>query len=199
MESIVLPLVQYLFTLEDTKGNFLYCGPKKTFIVGFALCVKSVISVARVLFAAVPTMKFFLTYKISQDHLELLFSKIRNRFGSNNNPNVLQFKSAMKQIMLKNSVDASPSANCIALEIDRSGCIFDLRWSYQRYQQSFLCVMDPSQDDKSEVNEEMLDLGISRLNGHTTLAKDNILYYIAGYVVKCVIKKNFLFCLCRSG
>jgi len=34
--------------------------------------------------------EYFLTYKISQDHLELFFACIRSRGGLNNNPNVLR-------------------------------------------------------------------------------------------------------------
>ena len=35
--------------------------------------------------------KYLLIYKISQDHLELLFRAIRAHGGSSNNPNLKQF------------------------------------------------------------------------------------------------------------
>ncbi|CAK9297670.1 unnamed protein product [Gordionus sp. m RMFG-2023] len=37
-----------------------------------------------------PKMKFFLTYKTSQDHLELYFCSIRSRGGFNDNPSAYQ-------------------------------------------------------------------------------------------------------------
>ena len=56
--------------------------------------------------------KYLLTYKYSQDHIELLFSCIRSRGGWNNNPNCLQFKYALHQMMMKNAITASKNANC---------------------------------------------------------------------------------------
>jgi len=41
--------------------------------------------------------KYLLTYKCSQDHLEILFSKIRQRLGNNNNPNVVELKTSLKK------------------------------------------------------------------------------------------------------
>ena len=43
--------------------------------------------------------RYFLTYKLSQDSIELLFNKIRHRCGWNNNPNALQFKYALQRIL----------------------------------------------------------------------------------------------------
>lgn len=34
--------------------------------------------------------KYILTYRFSQSHIELLFSRITNRYDLNNNPNVIQ-------------------------------------------------------------------------------------------------------------
>ena len=44
--------------------------------------------------------KYLLTYKFSQDRLELLFSCIRSKGGWNNNPNVLQLKYAIRNMLL---------------------------------------------------------------------------------------------------
>jgi hypothetical protein len=59
---------------------------------------------------------YLLTYKYSQDHLELLFSCIRSRGGWNNNPNGLQMKYALRK--MQNAITASKNANCI----DFTGC-----------------------------------------------------------------------------
>lgn len=55
-------------------------------ILGFAIAVISVLNLAKKIFSVT----------VLQVHLEMFFSKIRQRFGHNNNPNVIEFRSAMK-------------------------------------------------------------------------------------------------------
>ncbi|GFR99808.1 THAP domain-containing protein 9 [Elysia marginata] len=58
---------------------------------------------------------FSLTYKLSQDHLETLFSKIRRKGGNNNNPNALQFNWALMALLQRNGVTESHRGNCHSL------------------------------------------------------------------------------------
>lgn len=53
-----------------------------------------------------------MTYKLSQDHVETIFSVIRGRGGSNDNPNCQQFKTAIKAILMHNELKSSMNANC---------------------------------------------------------------------------------------
>ena len=55
--------------------------------------------------------RYFLTYKLSQDSIELLFNKIRHRCGWNNNPIALQFKYALWRILGWNSIEPSKTGN----------------------------------------------------------------------------------------
>lgn len=73
-----------------------------------------------------------LTFKFSQDHPEIFFSKIRQRFGNNNNPNVLELRTALKQILLKNSISSSYAANCITLDNTGSESVFEIRWAKRK-------------------------------------------------------------------
>ena len=57
--------------------------------------------------------KYIITYKFSQDHIELLFSCIRSRGGWNNNPNFLQFKYALRKMLMKNAITTSKNSNCL--------------------------------------------------------------------------------------
>ena len=57
-------------------------------------------------------MKFILTYKLSQDHLEVFFSSIRAMGGFNNNPNTVQFEAAYKKLLLHNDIKESIYSNC---------------------------------------------------------------------------------------
>ena len=61
-------------------------------------------------------LRYFLTYKLSQDSVELLFSKIRHRYGWNNNPNAVQFKYALHRILGWNSIEPSKRGNCTPFE-----------------------------------------------------------------------------------
>jgi hypothetical protein len=59
-------------------------------------------------------LKFILSYKFSQDHLEMLFSAIRAKRGFNNNPTVTQFEAAYKALLVHAEIKSNTSANCLA-------------------------------------------------------------------------------------
>lgn len=58
---------------------------RKTFALGFMSDINSIKILAERLLQQLD-FKYILTYKFSQDHLELLFACIRSRGGYNNNP-----------------------------------------------------------------------------------------------------------------
>ena len=74
-------LGNYIFGLKDEKGN-LQKGRRKTVIWGFSFSLPSVTSFCKELLTLkyLPYM-FVLTYKFSQDYIELLFNKIRRHCG----------------------------------------------------------------------------------------------------------------------
>lgn len=182
LEKKIVPLITYLYTLEfDNKP--LSKTNKKTFIIGFAVAVKSLFSIARSVFAN-DTLKFdyILTYKFSQDHLELLFGQIRQRGGSNNNPNIVQFKTAMKQILLKNAIKCKNNGNCNTFDDDAICNIFDFKWNTKR-------VEFTDEDENSDVYDLDISDRLQQLNNlypNLQNAKENILYYILEYVVRKV-------------
>ncbi|KAF0719484.1 THAP domain-containing protein 9, partial [Aphis craccivora] len=58
------------------------------FLIGFIVTMTSTLEIAhKLLGRSQSPLKYILTYKMSQDHLELFFGCIRSRGGSNNNPN----------------------------------------------------------------------------------------------------------------
>lgn len=75
------------------------------------MCVKFIFSIAKSLFKETK-LPYILTYRFSQDYIEILFGRIRMRLGLNNNPNVPQFKTAMKQILMKNAITCKSNSNC---------------------------------------------------------------------------------------
>lgn len=60
---------------------------------------------------------FFATYRISQDHLEIMFGKIRSMNGCNENPLPHQFQSAYRKILHQCETTHSPYANIRAMAV----------------------------------------------------------------------------------
>ncbi|CAB4024443.1 Hypothetical predicted protein, partial [Paramuricea clavata] len=58
-----------------------------------------------------PVLKYLLTYKMSQDHLELFFSAVRACDGWNNNPTTRQFVAAYKQLLMRHNIEGG-RGNC---------------------------------------------------------------------------------------
>ena len=56
-------------------------------------------------------LKYLLTYKMSQDHLELFFGAVRSAGGFNNNPTAQQFTAAYKRLLLRSHIEGG-NGNC---------------------------------------------------------------------------------------
>lgn len=74
--------------------------------VGFLGFKVSLLSVQNIfdLYIGTPSLNYMLTYKLSQDHIELFFGLIRQRGGWNVNPTCLQFKAAFKRLLTRNEI-----------------------------------------------------------------------------------------------
>ena len=85
---------------------------RKTGFLGFLLCIKSVLGLAGDLVNVEnPVFKYLLTYKMSQDHLELFFSAVRASGGWNNNLTTRQFIAAYKQLLMRHNIEGG-RGNC---------------------------------------------------------------------------------------
>ena len=60
-------------------------------------------------------MKYLLTYKLSQDHIELFFCSVRCGLGSNNNPTCKELEYRYKRLLVHNDVHLS-TGNCKILD-----------------------------------------------------------------------------------
>jgi hypothetical protein len=149
-------------------------------LIGFVVAVKSIFSIAHEL-SETSKYKYFPTYKFSQDHIELFFSKIRQLFGNNNNPNVIEFKTAMKKLLLKNSVSSSYATNCILMDSTNTNSIFVGPKTKKHWIDTEDIIVDEVIDDA------LLD-SIPNNYG-TNLIKDTILYYISGFIVRSIYLK----------
>ena len=89
-------LQHYIFNLRDEKGRYLQNSRRKTAVWGFSFTLESVMSLCEDLLTQRHLQfQYILTYKFSQDAIELVFNKIHQCCGCNNNPNAHEFKSAL--------------------------------------------------------------------------------------------------------
>ena len=180
--SVILQISNYLLTLKDFHGQPLIYHRRKTFIIGFVSTAKSLISISEELLnRAANPYKYVLTYKFSQDHIELLFSCIRSRGGFNNNPNTLQFRTALKQILMRNSIMPSNKANVIAFEPQSHGSIFSLQASKRRTPMSEMSTVVASNEEDDDLQQIFDKIQVDTIT-------NNILYYISGFIIRKLIK-----------
>lgn len=83
---------------------------RKTGFLGFLMCLCNLIPLF--LSLQLHGLKYLLTYKLSQDHLETWFSAARSKGGCNNNPNAEQFKAIFKRLLVHHELRTANNANC---------------------------------------------------------------------------------------
>ena len=148
----------------------------------FILAAKGILRVSyRLLKQTENPFKYVLSYKYSQDHIELLFAAIRGRNGFNNNPNVQQFKSSLRSILLRVSLIGSKQGNCLSFEEPAQNSLFTLKWTKNR---------TPFEEKDESFNDEMVLKAIDYVEDHViTPYKKAIIGYIGGYIVRSMLKE----------
>ena len=164
----------YIKSLKDYNGTAILKSKRKTGFQGFLINIVSLISLCKeLLFSDPPQLNYILTYKLSQDHLELFFSAVRSAGGFNNNPTASQFSSAYKRLLMRHEIEGGRS-NCNAqdntqfLEISEEYCT--------------------NNNDEISFPSEIVIEFIPHLNPLSEF-KEAAISYIAGYVVKMMRKK----------
>ena len=182
-KSTIDTSTSYLLSLTDKSGVPLIRHRRKTFILGFIAASKSVRELAYLLLTRKDNpFQYILTYKFSQDHLELLFACIRGKNGFNNNPNVQQLKSSLKRILLRNSIVGSKHGNCLTFQDQAAGSIFALKWTKRRA--PLVEKEEVPEEDSKYIEYLTSTLETYELTAH----KQAIIGYIAGYIVRKLSK-----------
>ena len=83
--NVIADAIRYIKSLTDAAGKPLVQCKRKTGFVGFVVTLTSIQRIAERLLRN--GYKILLTYRLSQDHQETLFSRIRRKGGWNNTPN----------------------------------------------------------------------------------------------------------------
>ena len=162
-----------LLSMCDMTGHKVCYGKRKIGVVGFLFNIESVRGLAKeLLLGSTPVQKYLLTYKLSQDHLELLFSAVRQRGGWSNNPSALHFGSAYRALLSHAgvSIAGTVKANCVSQDTT-----------------SLLNIKDTEPDEivpSITFESALCDHTYSSFKGLSTFV-EGILEYIAGWVVRC--------------
>lgn len=183
-EAELLMIAKYLLSLKSADGKFLVTQKRKTFILGFVITIKSTIEMATMMLTQpVDPFKYLLTYKFSQDHLELLFSCIRARGGWNNNPNCLQLKYTLRRMLLKNSITASSNANSQILDQHSVIPVLHTRkhTSPLKEKPTTIAVDNEHDADMDTMVEHLEQTELSEFTMY-------VLHYISGFIVSKLLK-----------
>lgn len=172
---------RYIFNLKFDCGQLVIESGRKTGFIGLVQCLKNLLKLYSYL-STNYALKYLLSFKLSQDHIETFFSSIRMRGGYNNNPSAKQFCSAYKKLLIHNQVSGSQYGNCISI-----------------LDQTELSIVNVGPDSiiDSSTETENVDSNITMSVEHNYLETisrltpfvENVSAYIAGFVVKQVIKK----------
>lgn len=165
---------------KDNRLVHVHSTQKKTPIFGFIACGRSVMGIYEDLVEqpAAPC-RYLLTYKLSQDHLELFFSAVRARGGYNNNPNVRQFRGAYKRLLVRHQVKKG-TGNCLLRDnttiLDSTPVTVNIA---RRVDVESVEVLAPEDDTLSDLPD------IDNLSEY----KEAAISYITGFIVKKMKQK----------
>ena len=92
---------------------------KRTGFVGFIFCMRSLLSLSKdLLYRPCEPFKYVLSYKCSQDHLELTFNAIRGSLGWNTNPSSRQLLYVVRRLHARVGIVSDSSGNCVNFSED---------------------------------------------------------------------------------
>ena len=94
----------YIESLTDIADNPMYTTPKRTPFIGFMVATKTVQALYKLYVSERKSLQYLLTYKLSQDHLELRFCAIRAAGGFNNNPTARHFVATFKRLLMRHDI-----------------------------------------------------------------------------------------------
>lgn len=178
----------YLMNLKLLNGTLVVNSSRKTGFIGFLTCIKSLKLMFMQLVEKDRKLKYFPAYKISQDHLELLFGQIRSHGGCNTNPTARQFQAVYKKLMIKSELRDVETGNCKALEkvsiLTCSSAIKAINSTLEARSR---------EDDEDDINTiyemAIFDEEVDVLVGNLSEFSVQTISYIAGFVVHGLIKR----------
>lgn len=132
-------------------------------------------------------LRFLLTSCLNQDCLENAFSTVRQKGGFNDNPDPLQFRHSLKKIITASLLTPSDIANC---KDDTDNFLLNISdlsrkssFNHTAGTEDILSKSSTSEvtDEPSETDDELSELN---------LPEQNAVVYVAGYIVKKVLRNH---------
>lgn len=161
----------------------------KTGFTGFLVNIQSLKYLYRTLIES-KKMSYIATYKISQDHIELLFGLIRSHGGNNNNPNATQFRGIYRKLFNHLTLRSPFTGNCVPLDnyqILNCSAVKAINHSINNDEMNLLNEINLTSDDHSDLqnNSYLLAKSLdSQSNSDLTEMTRYIVAYIAGFVAR---------------
>ena len=179
-------LQAYLKSLQNINGTSILTGAAKTGFFGLFHGLEAIYGLGKQMLLEIPEncrLKFFLSFKVSQDHAETFFSCVRARNGCNNNPTAKQFVSAMKALLMHAEIKVA-DGNCELL-----GAVSILNPSKRKIcERNPLIQHEESLDDAIFEELEELDDEFEEDDPYFKL-RENVIGYISGFVTKMIQKQ----------
>ncbi|KAM7311919.1 hypothetical protein ISCGN_008826 [Ixodes scapularis] len=178
----MVTLSETLMSLQLPSGKPVAEDGRRMSVISMAFTLKSVAELADALFQR-DMCRYICTYRLSQDHLEMFFSCIRQRGGWNNNPSAVQFRHAYRCLLVHADVKAPTTAN-VAPDMDGITAL--------RHQGN----LSKENDEAEEIDPLQLDTFFSfadhdylgATHGLTEFSAE-IVQYVGGFIVRVVSKK----------
>ena len=138
-----------------------------------------------------PLLKYILTYKFSQDHLELFFAAVRSAGGSNNNPTTSQFTSAYKKLLMRHMIEGG-DGNCKAQDGTTILNNIEDQYNVDSVQTSLIDMQNIRRYDlEPREVPQAIDHDYCDISNIVMVSeyKEAVISYIAGFVAKKAVKK----------
>lgn len=165
--------ITYLKHLKFPNGNYLVLSERKAGFIGLIIGLTNSLELYLEYFSKNNIIHYLHTYRLSQDHLELLFSTIRSKGGFNNNPSARQFNAAYKRIVVHVQLSERGVGNCMPQEsvpiLHTSAIQKDRRCD------------EPIPNNEEYEMERNLDFILENQNISEFVSE--VLIYIAGFVI----------------
>lgn len=188
--------IEYIKRLR-LKGKLCVFSRRHTGFVGFIINMMSAKHIYEeyVLGGCLENLPLFFN---GQDVLESFFSRIRAQLGCNDNPNVQEFKAAMRKLLFLNEISSSVFANCEDnLNILTVSSVGECYSSDIRIGVNNECTVTDEeeiplvQEDSTEV--EQIRLNVSNLN-----SQEATIAFIAGTIEQKIASSRFDCKECRT-
>lgn len=193
-------MFDYICSLKLVNNSVLVSN-RKTGFLGFLICISSLKNFYKKYVVEKQVLKYILTNKLSQDHLELFFGAIRAKGGFNNNPTARQFEAAYKRLLVHTEITGPVTGNVSVLEnLSILSCgsgkhlTIDDNGEDVTQSKSYL-------DFEAEVKKNIGMFNCASSAWHLTEYVEDTVGYISGFVVKtlkkcvtCSTCKNLLEC-----